>query len=66
MKRTPAVGGCSHRKEVIEGLFLPSEEGQGIVEYALLLALVTIVVIVILALLGPAIGNVFSNLYVNI
>ena len=44
-------------------LYLPSENGQGIVEYALLLALVTIVVIVILALLGPAIGNVFSKIY---
>ncbi len=44
-------------------LYLPSENGQGIVEYALLLALVTILVIVILALLGPAIGNVFSTIY---
>lgn len=43
-------------------LYLPSEQGQGIVEYALLLALVTITVIVILALLGPAIGNVFSTI----
>ena len=47
-------------------LYLPSEQGQGIVEYALLLALVTLVVIVILALLGPAIGNVFSNLYASV
>ena len=44
-------------------LYLPREQGQGIVEYALVLALVTIVVIVILALLGPAIGNVFSTVY---
>jgi pilus assembly protein Flp/PilA len=47
-------------------LYLPSEKGQGLVEYALLLALVAIAVIVILALVGPAVGNVFSNLYVNI
>jgi len=47
-------------------LYRPSEQGQGIVEYALLLAVVTIVVIVILYLLGPAIGNVFSNLYANV
>jgi pilus assembly protein Flp/PilA len=38
------------------------ESGQGLVEYALILVLVALVVIVILALLGPAIGNVFSNL----
>ena len=47
-------------------LYLPNEQGQGIVEYALLLVLVTLVVIVILSLLGPAIGNVFSNLYANV
>jgi pilus assembly protein Flp/PilA len=38
-------------------LYLPRQEGQGLVEYALILVLVAIVVIVILALLGPAIGN---------
>ncbi|MCS7286086.1 MAG: Flp family type IVb pilin [Anaerolineae bacterium] len=36
------------------------ERGQGLVEYALILVLVAIVVIAVLALLGPAIGNVFS------
>lgn len=44
-------------------LYLPCEEGQGLVEYALILVLVAIVVIAILALLGPAIGNVFSSIY---
>jgi len=42
-------------------LFLPREEGQGLVEYALILVLVAIVVIAILLLLGPIIGNIFSN-----
>ena len=37
------------------------EEGQGLVEYALILVMVAIVVIVILSLLGPAVGNLFSN-----
>ena len=55
-----------NRKGVIDMLYLPSEEGQGIIEYALILVLVALMVIVILALLGPAIGNVFSNLYVQI
>jgi pilus assembly protein Flp/PilA len=41
-------------------LYMPREEGQGLVEYALILVLVAVVVIVILALLGPAIGNIFS------
>jgi pilus assembly protein Flp/PilA len=43
-------------------LFLPREEGQGLVEYALILVLVAIVVIAILILVGPAVGNVFSQI----
>jgi len=43
-------------------LFLPREEGQGLVEYALILVLVAIVVIVILALLGPSIADIFSDI----
>lgn len=42
-------------------LYLPKEEGQGLVEYALILVLVALVVIAILAVLGPQIGNVFSR-----
>jgi len=41
-------------------LFAPKEKGQGLVEYALILVLVAIVVIAVLMLLGPIIGNVFS------
>ncbi len=36
-------------------------EGQGLVEYALILLLVAIVVIAILTLLGPQIGAMFSQ-----
>ena len=43
-------------------LFQPREQGQGLVEYALILVLVSVVVIVILTALGPAIGNVFSQI----
>ncbi len=37
------------------------EEGQGMVEYALILVLISIVVIVILTTLGKTVNNVFSN-----
>ena len=37
------------------------QEGQGMVEYALILVLVSIVVIVILLTMGNQILNVFSN-----
>ena len=42
--------------------FAPKERGQGLVEYALILVLVAIVVIAVLMLLGPVIGNSFSTL----
>ena len=42
-------------------MYLPYEEGQGLVEYALILMLVALVVIAILTLLGPQVGNVFSQ-----
>jgi pilus assembly protein Flp/PilA len=40
---------------------LHKQEGQGMVEYALILVLVSIVVIVILLTMGNQIRNVFSN-----
>lgn len=39
-----------------------NEEGQGLTEYALIIVLVAIVVLIILALLGPSIGSLFSNI----
>ncbi|MBI4787296.1 MAG: pilus assembly protein [Chloroflexi bacterium] len=42
-------------------LYVPHEEGQGLVEYALILVFVAIVVIAILALLGPQLGNMYSR-----
>jgi pilus assembly protein Flp/PilA len=43
-------------------LFAPKERGQGLVEYALILVLVAVVVIAVLAVLGPIIGNVFTDI----
>ena len=43
-------------------MILPRETGQGLVEYALLLVMVTMVVLAVLLVLGPAIGNAFSNI----
>ncbi|MCX6033489.1 MAG: pilus assembly protein [Chloroflexi bacterium] len=38
------------------------EHGQGLVEYAFLLILIAMIVIVVLLILGPVIGNVFSKI----
>jgi len=42
--------------------WLKREEGQGLVEYGLIIFLVAIVVIAILVLLGPQIGSIFSGI----
>jgi pilus assembly protein Flp/PilA len=42
--------------------FLAKEEGQGLVEYALILVLIAIVVIGILSLLGGKVSTVFSTI----
>ncbi len=38
-----------------------SETGQGLVEYAMIIVLVAVIVIVVVFLLGPGIGNMFSQ-----
>ena len=43
-------------------LYLPREEGQGLVEYALLLALIAIVVIAVLVFLGPEVARIFQSI----
>ena len=48
----------------IPGFFWKSgdEEGQGLVEYALIIVLVAIAVVTLLSTLGGDIGNVFNNI----
>jgi pilus assembly protein Flp/PilA len=43
-------------------LLARKEKGQGLVEYALIIVLVSIVVIAALTLLGPRISNVFNTI----
>ena len=47
-------------------LYEPREEGQGLLEYAMILMLVAAVVILVLVLLGPTVGNFYSNVMANI
>jgi len=42
--------------------FSRDEKGQGMVEYALIIVLVAVVLIVVLALVGTQISNVFSRI----
>ncbi len=41
---------------------LNAEKGQGIVEFAIVLAIVLIMIILVLMFAGPAIGNIYSNI----
>ena len=43
--------------------FFAKEDGQGLVEYALILVLIAIVVIGILTVLGGKVSQVFSSIY---
>lgn len=49
-------------KEKLMGL-LKDEEGQGMVEYALILGAVAIMVVAAFAILGPELNTVFSNIF---
>ena len=43
-------------------LFAPAENGQGLIEYAIILVLVAVLVIAVVRLLGPQTGNTFSTI----
>jgi pilus assembly protein Flp/PilA len=43
-------------------LFAPKEKGQGLVEYAIILALIAIVVIAVMTTLGAQVNNTFNSI----
>lgn len=43
-----------------------NDDGQGLVEYALILVFVAIVVIIILAVFGTTFGNVYSSIIIQL
>jgi len=51
---------------MLDRLFRRAARGQGLVEYALIIALVAVVVIGTLILLGPQISSIFQNITNNI
>ncbi len=48
--------------EAVRSRLASREDGQGMVEYALILVLIAIVVIVILQVVGKQLNNVYSNI----
>jgi pilus assembly protein Flp/PilA len=53
-------------KEVLMIAFFRDEEGQGLVEYALIIAVIAIAVIVAMIFLRGQIQNIFSNIGNNL
>jgi pilus assembly protein Flp/PilA len=49
------------RELAIRKTTLDKQEGQGMIEYALILVLIAVVVIIILTVVGGQVKNVFSN-----
>ena len=47
---------------LVDRLIRNSEQGQGMVEYALILVLIAVVVIAVLIILGNQVANVFCNI----
>ena len=43
-------------------LFAPKEKGQGLVEYAIIIALIAIVVIAVVTTVGKKVNNTFKSL----
>jgi len=48
--------------EWLKTFVVKEEEGQTLIEYALIIVLIAIVVIAGLTILGPTINNVFTNI----
>jgi pilus assembly protein Flp/PilA len=42
--------------------FAPQEKGQGLIEYAIILSLVAMIVIAVMWLLGPQVGDSYSSI----
>jgi pilus assembly protein Flp/PilA len=59
--RLPRFLGEGRRWSVLTSL-ADRDEGQGLVEYGLIIFFVAIVVIAILMLLGPQVGSIFSSI----
>ena len=43
-------------------LHAPSDRGQGLAEYAFIIALIAIIVIALVALFGEAVGGMYSDI----
>ena len=46
----------------IHRYYTHGEEGQGLVEYALIMIFVSVMLVILLVIIGPSIGNIYSNL----
>ena len=43
-------------------LFAPKENGQGLIEYAIILSLVAVVVVAVVWVFGPRLGQTYSTI----
>ncbi len=45
---------------------LLNEQGQGFLEYSMLIVLIAIIVMILLSVFGGAVGNLFSNIVASV
>ena len=64
LRRNPRQPAKRRRKEMFKKLMakMQKEEGQGLVEYALIIVLVSIACIILLSALGTDVGKVFQDI----
>jgi Flp pilus assembly pilin Flp len=51
----------NHGARLLDRFFVPASRGQGLAEYALILALIAIVAIIALIFLGGQVSKILSN-----
>lgn len=56
------TGWLNYTKLHASHIISDGESGQGLVEYALILILVSVVMVILLVVLGPGIQNMYSNI----
>ena len=55
------AGNLATNQEIEYMSYKISNKGQGLLEYAMIMMLIALIVLVVVALLGPAIGNMYST-----
>ena len=60
VRKVSTISACGRREGVKDVSLIHREEGQGLLEYGVVLVLVAVIVVAVLALLGPTVMDMYS------